>query len=168
MVTTTRTRPSVRPEALETAASFPALEAIFSRRARRFALGAELTGPLSFRSEKEPVPLAYEEEAILVAAATGTTGVVREEWPFRTADGGPTGADKLASFSGRTWPSPLAIHGTEVFWTNDEGTYVLPQRDVKPDAYVQNQSLEEQHALYRSAIKLKEGRLDLPRRRPNL
>jgi hypothetical protein len=166
--TTTWSRPSVRPEALEAAASFPALEAIFSRRARRFALGAELTGPLAFRSDKEPVPLAYEEEAILVAAATGTTGVVREEWPFLTADGGPTGADKLASFSGRTWPSPLAIHGTEVFWTNDEGTFVLPQRDVKPDAYVQNQTLEDQHALYRSAIKLKAGRLDLPRRRPNL
>jgi hypothetical protein len=166
--TTTRPRPSVRPEALQAAAAFPALEAIFTRRARRFALGAEMTGPLAFHSEREPVPLAYEEEAILVAAATGTTGVVREEWPFRTADGGPTGADKLASYSGRTWPSPLAIHGTEVFWTNDEGTYVLPQRDVKPGAYVQNQTFDEQHALYRSAVKLTNSRFDLPRRKPNL
>jgi hypothetical protein len=158
----------VRPEALRAAAAFPALEAIFTRRARRFALGAELTGPLAYHSEREPVPLAHEEEAILVAAATGTTGVVREEWPFQTADGGPTGADKLASYSGRSWPSPLAIHGTEVFWTNDEGTYVLPQRDVKPEAYVQNQTVEEQHALYRSALKLTDGRFELPGRRPNL
>jgi hypothetical protein len=158
----------VRPEALRAATAFPTLEAIFTRRARRFALGAELTGPLAYRSEKEPVPLAYEEEAILVAAATGITGVVREEWPFATAEGGPTGADKLASFTGRPWPSPLAIHGTELFWTNDEGLYVLPQRDVKPERYAQNQTIEEQHALYRSAIKLQDGRLDLPRRRPNL
>ena len=71
----TRTRSTIRPEALRAAAAFPALEAIFTRRARRFALGAELTGPLAYRSEHDPVPLGYEEEAILVAAATGITGV---------------------------------------------------------------------------------------------
>src|SRR6266550_3815565 len=166
--TTTRARPSIRPEALEAAFSFPALEAIFTRRARRFALGAELTGPLAFRSEKDPVPLAYEEEAILVAAATGITGVVREEWPFRTEDGEPTGADKLASFTGRSFPSPLAIHGTELFWTNDDGVFVLPQRDVKPERYLELQTHEERHELYRRALKLQDGRLEIPRRRPNL
>ncbi len=136
MTTMMRTRPSVRPEALEAAFAFPTPEAIFTRRAPRFALGAEMTGPL-----------AYDEDVILVAAATGITGVVREEWPFATAEGTTTGADKLRSFTGRTWPSPLATHGTEVFWTNDEGVYVLPQRDVKPERYVQNQTVEEQHAL---------------------
>ena len=164
----TRTRPAVRPEALREAAAFPTLEAIFTRRARRFALGAELTGPLAFRSEKEPVPLAYEEEAILVAAATGVTGVVAEEWPFLTEEGGPTGADKLATFTGRAYPSPLAQHGTELFWTNDDGVFVLPQRDARPDSYVENQTFEAQHALYGEAIKLQDGRLDIPRRRPNL
>src|SRR6266511_5107646 len=166
--TTTRARPSIRPEGLEAAFSFPALEAIFTRRARRFALGAELTGPLAFRSEKDPVPLAYEEEAILVAAATGITGVVREEWPFRTEDGEPTGADKLASFTGRSFPSPLAIHGTELFWTNDDGVFVTPQRDVKPERYLELQTHEDRHELYRQALKLQDGRLEIPRRRPNL
>ena len=47
------------------------------------------------------------EEAILVAAGTGVTGVAREEWPFADADGAATGADKLASFTGRAYPSPL-------------------------------------------------------------
>src|ERR1700733_11280631 len=167
-LTTKHTRPSVRPEALESAFAFPALEAIFTRRARRFALGAEITGPLAFSSDKEPVPLALEEEAILVAAATGITGVVREEWPFRTGSGEATGADKLASFTGRSFPSPLAIHGTELFWTNDEGVFVLPQRDQVPERYVQLQTQEERGELYRSAIKLQEGRLEIPRRRPNL
>jgi hypothetical protein len=164
----TRTRPSVNPAALAAAASFPTLQAILTRRARRFALGAEMTGPLAYRSEAEPVPLAYEEEAILVAAATGATGVVLEEWPFALEDGSSTSADKLASYTGRPWPSPLAQHGTELFWTNDEGVFVLPQRDVKPEAYVQNQTVEEQHTLYSTAIKLQDGRLDIPRRRPNL
>src|SRR5439155_26383118 len=147
---------------------FPALDAIFTRRARRFALGATLTGPLAFRSEKEPIPLALEEEAILVAAATGITGVVREEWPFTTGDGASTSAVKLASFTGRSFPSPLAIHGTELFWTNDDGVFVLPQRDRTPERYLQLQSQEERSELYRHAIKLQEGRLEVPRRRPNL
>ena len=163
-----RSRPAVLPEALQTAAAFPTLEAIFTRRARRFALGATMTGPLAYSSTKDPVPLAYEEEAILVAAATGVTGVVREEWPFTTAEGGPTGADKLQTYTGRPFPSPLAIHGTELFWTNDEGTFVLPQRDERPERYVQNQTPEEQHDLYRRAIRLQDSRLDVPRRRPNL
>ena len=161
-------RPAVRPEALQAAFSFPALDAIFTRRARRFALGATMTGPLAFRSEKEPIPLATEEEAILVAAATGITGVVREEWPFTTADGGTTSADKLASYTGRSFPSPLAIHGTELFWTNDDGVFVLPQRDHTPERYVQLQTQEERSELYRQAIKLQDGRLEVPRRRPNL
>lgn len=161
-------RPSVRAEALESAFAFPALEAIFTRRARRFALGATITGPLAFRSDQQPVPLAGEEEAILVAAATGITGVVREEWPFRTDAGDPTGADKLASFTGRSFPSPLAIHGTELFWTNEEGVFVLPQRDHVPERYLQLQTQEERSALYRRAIKLQDGRLEIPRRRPNL
>jgi hypothetical protein len=161
-------RPAVRPEALETAFAFPALEAIFTRRARRFALGATITGPLAFRSEQPPVPLASEEEAILIAAATGVTGVVREEWPFTTAAGETTGADKLASFTGRSFPSPLAIHGTELFWTNDEGVFVLPQRDQTPERYLELQTPDEPSELYRKAIKLQDGRLEVPRRRPNL
>ena len=169
MATTTKiARPSVAPGALESAFSYSALDAIFTRRARRFALGAEMTGPLAFRSGKDPVPLAIEEEAILVAAATGVTGVVREEWPFSTAAGEATGADKLASFTGRSFPSPLAIHGTELFWTNDDGVFVLPQRDEIPERYLQLQTQEERSKLYRRAIKLQDGRLEVPRRRPNL
>jgi hypothetical protein len=167
-VTPKRARPAVREEALRAAFAFPALEAIFTRRARRFALGATMTGPLAFRSRRAPVPLAVEEEAILVAAATGITGVVRDEWPFLTTDGEATSADKLASFTGRSFPSPLAIHGTELFWTNDEGVFVLPQRDQIPERYLQLQDHQEHTELHRQAIKLQDGRLDVPTTRPNL
>ncbi|MGH2871658.1 MAG: hypothetical protein ACRDL5_04255 [Solirubrobacteraceae bacterium] len=169
MTTTTKiSRPPVRREAMQRAFAFPALDAIFTRRARRFALGATMTGPLAYASEKEPTPLAAEEEAILVAAATGITGVVREEWPFRGDDGESTSADKLASFTGRSFPSPLAIHGTELFWTNDDGVFTLPQRDAIPTRYLQLQTQDEHSELYRSAVKLQDGRLEVPRRRPNL
>ena len=150
------------------AAAFPTLEAIFTRRARRFALGAEMTGPLAYRSRPAPVPLAYEEEAILVAAATGVTGVVREEWPFAPADGAPTGADKLQTFTGRPWPSPLAIHGTELFWTNDDGTFMPPPARRAARALRAEPVVEEQHALYKGALQLLDHRLDIPCRRPNL
>lgn len=158
----------VLPGALTKAREFGALRAIFSRRSRRFALGAELTGPLAYRSSATPVALAPEEEAILVAAATGVTGVARDEWPFANRDGGHTGGDKLGSYTGRSFPSPLATQGTEVFWTNDSGTYVLPQRDRTAHRYVVNQTSQEQHRLYRQAIKLSEGRLNIPVRQPNL
>src|SRR3984885_8260289 len=163
-----RPRPAVNPGALRRAGRFPALQAILSRRSRRFALGAELTGPLAHRSAYDPLPLALEEEAILVAAGTGITGVARDEWPFLDADGRPTGADKLASYTGRTYPSPLAQHGTELFWTNDEGVFALPQRTVPPTAYTQLADQSERSEFYWRAVKLQGGRLDIPRATPNL
>ena len=161
-------RPSVDPAALRRVARFPALQAIFSRRSRRFARGAELTGPLAYRSAHDPLPLAVEEEAILVAAGTGITGVARDEWPFLDGDGERTGADKLLSYTGRSYPSPLAQHGTELFWTNDEGVFVLPQRTALPSSYAQLSSHAGRNQLYRRAVKLQGGRLDIPRATPNL
>lgn len=161
-------RPWVNPFALRAAMEFPALDAIFSRRSRRFALGAELSGPLGYRSNARPLALSTEEEAVLVAAATGITGVAYDEWPFTDSDGQGTGADKLTSYTGRTYPSPLGTHGTEVFWTNDEGVFLLPQRDVQPEHHRQLQNHGERHDLYGQAVKLADRRLDVPRRTPNL
>ena len=148
--------------------TFGALEALFGRRSRRFPLGGVLTGPLEYESKHDPVPLSRQEEAVLVAAATGVTGVVREEWSFLDADGGPTGGDKLATFTGRSYPSPLANHSTELFWTNDDGTFFLPARDSRPTAYLQNRTDAEHQDTLRGAVKLSDGRLDIPRRQPNL
>jgi len=57
-------RPDASPAALQQAARFPALSAIFSRRSRRFALGAELTGPLAHRSAHDPLPLAERHQTV--------------------------------------------------------------------------------------------------------
>jgi len=54
---------------------FPLMQAIFGRRARRFAYGMEIpSGPLAFKSRYAPIPLSELEQAVLVAAATGVTG----------------------------------------------------------------------------------------------
>ena len=94
-------RPTAHPGALAAAHAFPAFEALFTRRSRRFPLGGTLSGPLAFDSAKDPIPLAYEEEALLVAAATGITGIATEEWPFLDEDGDSTSGDKIGSFTGR-------------------------------------------------------------------
>ena len=74
----------------------------------------------------------------------------------------------MTSFNGRSYPSPLATHGTELFWTNDEGVFVVPQRDAAPDRYLQLATQDERGALHRTALKLQDGRLEIPRRTPNL
>ena len=161
-------RPAVHPDALAAARAFPVLESIFTRRSRRFALGAELTGPLAYKSEKDAIPLGYEEEAILVAAATGISGLATEEWPFLDEHGHSTSGDKIGSFTGRTYPSPLANHNVELFWTNDDGVFALPQRDVRPERHNQLADPEAPNALYRQAVKLADKRLLIPKDRPNL
>lgn len=169
MATTGRAaRPTCSAEALRAAYAYPALDAIFGRRSRRFPLGGSLTGPLAYESTHEPVPLAYEEEAILVAAATGATGLALEEWPFLDADGATTSGDKLATFTGRAYPSPLANHNVELFWTNDDGVFCLPQRDVRATGHGLLGDADAAHELYRQAHKLQDGRLDIPRQFPNL
>jgi hypothetical protein len=70
-------------------------------------------GPLTYKSQHEPVPLSDLELALLVAAATGVTG-----WnfgiPFTINE-----SDRLSDYSlrltGRTIPSAATICTTELF-----------------------------------------------------
>ena len=114
------------------------------------------------------MPLAAAEEALLVAAATGVTGVACEEWPFTDADGDATGSDKLGSFTGRAVPSPLANHNVELFWTNDDGVFALPTRDRPPEPHGHLLAADAPHALYAEAVRLQPERLLVPKARPNL
>jgi len=55
---------------------YPLFEALYGRRSRRFGLGFEIAeGPFRYRSEQAPVPLSEFEEALLVAAGIGVTGI---------------------------------------------------------------------------------------------
>jgi len=50
---------STIPRGLEIAVGMPLIEALHSRRARRFSLGAEIPdGPLKFKSKHAPMPLS--------------------------------------------------------------------------------------------------------------
>ena len=55
---------------------YPLFEALFGRRSRRFGLGFETTeGPFKYKSRRPPLPLSDIEEAMLVAAGVGFSGL---------------------------------------------------------------------------------------------
>ncbi len=165
------TRGKLNPGYLK-ALEYPLMDAIINRRSRRFGLGMELSNSsLEFKSAHPPVPLDEFEEAMLVWAGTGLTGLCLADLPPET------GIDLLCQWTGRTWPSACNNHGTELFFTNDTGLYfvnvkhMLP-RDKELHMFMnlsREEKIERLLELYReSLVKLEDGRADLPDRMPGL
>jgi hypothetical protein len=145
---------------------FPLFQALFGRRARRFGMGMEIpSGPLAFRSQKEPIPLTEQEQMILVAAATGVSG-----WTFGVPFGPRTPeshAEFTLRFTGRTAPTAAGLGTPALFFTDDQGCYCTRTRDVQPGRMGElnhgEAPLEGVLAVCReNTITVKEGRLDLP------
>jgi hypothetical protein len=159
------------PAGLVDALSYPFFSSVFDRKSRRMALGMEMTGTLSYRSPYEPVPLTELEEALLLAAATGLTGL-------NLGDIDPSqGADALVQWTTRTWPSSCSNHGTELFFTNDVGIYFLDMWRLVPEpgelATLSGKPLEAQvewiiELTRRAKIELSPGRAQLPTGLPGL
>ena len=115
------------------ALAYPFFNAVFNRRSRRFSLGAAIAGgPTKYRSTRDPLPLDELEEALLIQAATGMSGMALGDMPALDADGRDICTNTLARFVGRTWPSPCASHDTELIFWNDEGTHVAKFKDITP------------------------------------
>ncbi len=108
---------------------FPLVNALFGRRARRFGLGMEIpSGPLAYKSKKEPIPLSETEQMMLVAAATGVSG-----WNFGVPFGPQTPnshAEFTLRFTGRTVPTAAGLGTPALFFTDDFGCYCTRTRDV--------------------------------------
>jgi hypothetical protein len=112
--------------------NFPLFDALFGRRARRFALGGEITdGPLQYSSKQDPLPLSELEQSLLVASAVGISG-----WhfgiPYSDAEDGL--ATYSLRFTGRPTPTAAGIGTVELFYTDDDGVYFVSTRDVDPEA----------------------------------
>jgi len=146
---------------LDRAWSYPLFEAFYGRRSRRFGLGFEMQeGPFRYKSAHAPVPLTELEEALLVGAGAGFTGLAF--WDL------PTPAPYPRQ-SGRTFSTTRAGGHTALFWTNDEGFYVLDDK-VAASKLREVETREERSKLadiYRAQRRtLKPGRLDIPHRVP--
>jgi len=84
-------------DALDQAWSYPLFEALYGRRSRRFGLGFEMPeGPFRYKSTHAPVPLTELEEALLVSAGAGFSGLAF--WDLPTPPPYP-------QRSGRTFPA---------------------------------------------------------------
>ncbi len=161
-------REAAAADPLEELARFPLVEALLGRRARRFPQGGEIPdGPFAFKSTKPARPLDDRERLLVLAAMGGTTG-----WHFalpRHPAYAPHLPNYPAAAAGRTFPSAAGFHTTELFFTDDTGTYMFPTRDagalVDPTREeVTLPLLLERHA--GRIVKLSDRRLDLPRRFP--
>jgi len=159
-------------ERMQQALEYPLFDSIFNRRSRRFGLGMELVdSTLEFKSKYDPIPLSEVEEALLVWSGTGLTGLCLADLPPEN------GIDLLCQWTGRTWPSACNNHGTELFFTNDEGLYHVDVKNMLPkneelDMFFnlpREKKMERVLELYRESLnKLEDGRADMPDKMPGL
>ncbi len=160
------------PPGAKESIKYSLFDALFDRRSRRFGLGMEIDkGELKYKSEIDPVPLSELEEALLVWAGTGLTGIHLSDLPPHLD------LNTYIQFTSRTWPSPCANHRTELFYTNDEGTYLVKLFDMIPGrnqlsifaGMSSEEKVEKVVELVRSArVKLHNNRADLPKTMPGI
>jgi hypothetical protein len=147
------------------------VEALLGRRSRRFFMGAEIPdGVFAFKSRHQPVPLSELEKLLVLSAVGGNTG-----WQYLIPYNdryAPYLPNYASAPGGRTFPSAAGFQVSEVFFTDDEGVYMLQTREA-PDlramkgdgsldlaATIENQRLR--------ITKLAQGRLHLPPRDPHV
>ena len=156
--------PNVPPGLIE-AANFPLIEAIHGRRSRRFAKGASIPdGPLAYTSKHDPSPLSELEQMLLLTTVAGNTG-----WSNLIPHNRfymPKIPNYAGAAGGRTFPSSAGFHTSEIFYTDDDGVYFFPTRDMGA-AKARNDNGETDLNAYLGEhksriVKLADGRLKTP------
>jgi hypothetical protein len=150
-------------------ANFSLIDAILGRRSRRFAMGMEIpSGVFQFKSRHHPQPLSEIEKMIVVTAMAQNTG-----WnyliPFN-ARYQPTLPNYAGAAGGRCFPSAAGFHTSSLFFTDDEGVYMLDNRDA-PAIIQTNETSEINLEAFveenrRRVRKLQNGRLKMPYETP--
>lgn len=161
------------PDTPDRLRSYSLLDAITSRRSRRFARGMTLNGgPLAYASRESPEPLTLQEEAALSFAACGVTGYATAELPYESGSTpGAGGGNIMKQFVARTVPSADALHTVIVFLINDNGAWMLRRPQDLPSAEIGdlvNAAREHrlQEVFLRSRVALSDRRVDVPRELP--
>ncbi|SDL05048.1 hypothetical protein [Aliiruegeria lutimaris] len=151
------------PKGLVEAANFPLIEAIHGRRSRRFAKGATIPdGPLAYSSTEPPESLTGLEQMLLLTTVAGNTG-----WSNLIPHNrfyAPKIPNYAGAAGGRTFPSAAGFHTSEIFFTDDTGTYMMPTRDMAPiTAPGEDIDLAAYLAAHKARIvRLGEGRMHIP------
>ncbi|QDG53025.1 hypothetical protein FIV42_20435 [Persicimonas caeni] len=153
------------PQGFESMLQFGLVEALVGRRSRRFFMGAELPdGVFAYKSKHDPEPLSEFEKLLVVGACAGNTG-----WNnliYRAERYAPHLSNYAGAAGGRTFPSAAGFHTSMTFFTDDDGVYVLDNRDApasaEPDADGHLDLDAVLDALRGQVTKLQDGRLGLP------
>jgi hypothetical protein len=153
------------PDGFREMMSFGLVEALLGRRSRRFFMGAEIPdGVFKYKSRFEPEPLTELEKLLVVSACGGNTS-----WHHmicRAERYAPHLSNYAAAAGGRTFPSSAGFHTSMTFFTDDEGVYVLDDRNAPAFAERGGDgSLDLEGFLQaaRSRVRrIRDGRLKLP------
>ncbi|WP_417666756.1 hypothetical protein [Roseibium sp.] len=154
------------PRGLIEATRFPLIEAIHGRRSRRFARGASIPdGPLAYTSKHEPKPLSEMEQMLLLTTVAGNTG-----WSNLIPHNRfylPKMPNYAGAAGGRSFPSAAGFHTVDFFYTDDDGVYHLPTRDMPASSAARDvdgaTDLKAYLDEHKSRIvKLADGRLKIP------
>ena len=117
------------PPGFQDMLEFGFIEALTGRRARRFFMGAEIPdGVLAYKSRHDPVPLTELEKLLVVTACGGNTGW--HHMLHRAKLYAPHLSNYSGAAGGRTFPSAAGFHTSNTFFTDDEGVYLLDNRDA--------------------------------------
>ena len=118
-----------RDDAVRRALEFPLFEALLGRRSRRFLIGAEIPdGVFAYTSRHPPLALSELEKLLVVTACGSNTG-----WHhllYRAERYAPHLSNYSGAAGGRTFPSSAGFHTSTTFFTDDEGVFVLDDRNV--------------------------------------
>ena len=157
------------PDGFESMLGFGLVEALLGRRSRRFFMGAEIPdGVFAYKSKHEPVPLSELEKLLVVTACGGNTGW--HNMIYRAQRYAPHLSNYAAAAGGRTFPSAAGFHTSKTFFTDDDGVYVLDNRDAPASAEREiDGSIDLDavvDALKKHIRKLQDGRLKLPNEVP--
>jgi hypothetical protein len=163
--------PTVMPPGFEKMMGFGLMEAILGRRSRRFFKGAEIPdGVFAHKSKHPSQPLSELEKLVLLTACAGNTSW--HHMIYRGRIYAPHLSNYAGAACGRTFPSAAGFHTSKTFFTDDNGVYVLDNRDAP--AYADRDTggsldLEQaMQAVKERIIKLQDGRLGLPPETPQV
>jgi hypothetical protein len=125
-----------------------------------------------FVSPHAPLPLDPVEEALLILAGTGVSGLALSDLPFVNNAGDTLCGYTMLQFAGRVYASACGLHGTELFYTNDTGVYMVQQRQVQPSRMQEYTHADDRQRLAQGMqehlVTLQPQRLEIPRRSPAL
>lgn len=153
------------PPGFQDMLEFGLIEALMGRRARRFFMGAEIPdGPLAYTSRHNPEPLSEFEKLLVVTACGGNTGW--HHMIYRAKLYAPHLSNYSGAAGGRSFPSAAGFHTSNTFFTDDEGVYLLDNRDSSacadraPDGSLDFDTAIE--AVKMRVKKVRDGRLGVP------